>query len=150
MRMDNETLPPADEGPVQRTVRPHAPTLERWGRGPEGTPHLLQRLPDGYWTPWHVAEAALTEARELADNEGTRAVQYLRRARKAEAALLALANAADGVGVLHFDGDDMPPEVQSMQAATVAAREVLGLCKKCGLPPGCPDCCAVHDVGLGA
>ena len=23
-------------------------------------------------------------------------------------------------------------------------------CAKCGLPPGCPDCRAVHDVGLGA
>jgi hypothetical protein len=25
-----------------------------------------------------------------------------------------------------------------------------GRCVKCGLPPGCPDCRAVHDVGLGA
>lgn len=51
-----------------------APRLERWGRGPEGTPHLLQRLPDGYWTPWHLAEAAVAELRALADSEGTRAV----------------------------------------------------------------------------
>ena len=33
--------------------------LERWGRSPEGTPHLLQRMDDGYWTPWHIAQSAL-------------------------------------------------------------------------------------------
>jgi hypothetical protein len=28
--------------------------------------------------------------------------------------------------------------------------DALGVCRKCGLLPGCPDCRAVHDVGLGA
>jgi hypothetical protein len=26
----------------------------------------------------------------------------------------------------------------------------IGVCAKCGLPPGCPDCRAVHHVGIGA
>jgi hypothetical protein len=102
-----------------------ATRLERWGRGPEGTPHLLQRLPDGYWTPWHLAEAAVAELRELADSEGTRAVQALRRARRAEAAMLTLADIADAVGVGFFDSDDLPAPVQALQFATQHARDVL-------------------------
>ena len=39
--------------------------------------------------------AALTEAKELADSEGTRAVEYLRRARKAEAEVEALRKDAE-------------------------------------------------------
>lgn len=35
-------------------------------------------------------QAALTEAKELADSEGTRAVEYLRRARKADGEVEAL------------------------------------------------------------
>jgi hypothetical protein len=38
---------------------PNAPLLERWVRGPEGTPYLLQRRDDGYWhivTPWRSVE----------------------------------------------------------------------------------------------
>lgn len=71
-------------------------------------------------------EIRLRDALLLADSEGTRAVQYLRRARKAEAALLALANAADGVGVRHFDSDWLSDEVQAMKDATLHARDVLG------------------------
>jgi hypothetical protein len=83
---------------------------------------------------------------ELADSEGTRAVSYLRRARKVEAevallraalnggnvierlqfALQRLADAADCVGVKHFDTDWLSDEVQELQAATHAARLVLG------------------------
>lgn len=33
--------------------------LQRYGRGPEGFPYILSALPDGYWTPWHVADAAI-------------------------------------------------------------------------------------------
>lgn len=40
--------------------------------------------------------------------------------------LMALANAADDVGVAHFDTDSMSPEVERMQAATLDARAVLG------------------------
>jgi hypothetical protein len=42
------------------------------------------------------------------------------------AALLALAHAADDVGVAHFDSDDLPPAVQALQDATAAARVALG------------------------
>ncbi len=41
------------------------------------------------------------------------------------AALLALANAADVVGVQFFDTDTMEPEVEAMQTATQAARAAL-------------------------
>lgn len=41
------------------------------------------------------------------------------------AALLALANAADEVGVKFFDTDTMEPEVEAMQKATLAARAAL-------------------------
>lgn len=40
-------------------------------------------------------------------------------------ALLRLANAADAVGVAHFDDDDLSPEVEEMQRATGAARAAL-------------------------
>jgi len=40
--------------------------------------------------------------------------------------LNALANAADDVGVKHFDSDCLPPEVEAMQDATSAARLDLG------------------------
>lgn len=30
--------------------------LQRYGRSPKGFPYLLTALPDGYWTPWHVAD----------------------------------------------------------------------------------------------
>ena len=43
-----------------------------------------------------LAEVALNAALAMADSEGTRAVQYLRRARKAEAALELIARAARG------------------------------------------------------
>jgi hypothetical protein len=43
---------------------PNAPrTLERWGikyQGPR-EPHCI-RMDDGYWTPWHVAEATISSA----------------------------------------------------------------------------------------
>lgn len=40
-------------------------------------------------------------------------------------ALLALANAADTVGVMHFDSDSWPQEVDAMRDATIAARAAL-------------------------
>ena len=39
---------------------------------------------------------------------------------------------------------------ERIEAAIGAARQALGMCQKCGLPPGCPDCRAVHDVPEGA
>lgn len=37
--------------------------LQRYGRGPEGFPYILTALPDGYWTPWHVADAEIRRLR---------------------------------------------------------------------------------------
>lgn len=59
---------------------PDAPLLERWGRGPEGTPYLLQRRDDGYWTPWHVAEALVPRwvpVDERLPPEGVRVLVYV-------------------------------------------------------------------------
>lgn len=39
--------------------------LERWGKAPEGSPYLLQPMADGYWTPWHIAQAAMTAVRPI-------------------------------------------------------------------------------------
>lgn len=52
-------------------------------------------------------------------------VEAAERIEKLEAALLALADAADVVGVQHFDTDTMEPEVETMQSATQAARAAL-------------------------
>lgn len=62
-----------DESSTPKTVGSNAelghdaPMLERWGRGDPPHPWLLQRLPDGYWTPWHVAEAEVKRLRSEAD-----------------------------------------------------------------------------------
>lgn len=37
--------------------------LERWGKAAPDSGLLLQRQLDGYWTPWHIAQAALDAAR---------------------------------------------------------------------------------------
>ena len=38
-----------------------AVALGRWGlEWREGNKHVCKRLPDGYWTPWHLAQAALS------------------------------------------------------------------------------------------
>ena len=112
---------------------------------------LVERLRDssgGHINGLYDREAAdeIERLTELADSEGSRAVKYLRRARTAEAevallraalnggnvierlqfALQRLADAADGVGVKHFDTDWLSDEVQELQAATHAARLVLG------------------------
>ncbi|MCA3246077.1 MAG: hypothetical protein ING19_21155 [Azospirillum sp.] len=46
------------------------------------------------------------------------------------AAAKALANAADDVGVSHFDTDSLSPEVRSMQSATLALRAALAGAKE--------------------
>ncbi len=52
------------------------PQLERWGRGEEPSPHLLQRLPDGYWTPWHIADAELAALRAECERLKKDAARY--------------------------------------------------------------------------
>lgn len=54
------------------------------------------------------------------------------RATRAEGLLEALANAADVVGVAYFDSDDLSPEVEAMQSATLAARAFLDKLKEQG------------------
>ena len=86
------------------------------------------------------------EACDLAEAEGSRSADYLRRAIKAEAevallraalnggnvierlqfALQRLADAADSVGVKYFDTDWTSDEIQELQAATHAAKLALG------------------------
>ena len=53
----------------------------------------------------------------------------------AREALLRLANATDDVGVEFFDGDDMPVEVEEMQCATLAARDLLPANQPAPAPP---------------
>ncbi len=100
-----------------------------------------------YWKAEYLA--GNTRIGELHDDlaeTASRAADYLRIAIKAEAevallraalnggnvierlqfALQRLADAADGVGVKHFDTDWLSDEVQELQAATHAARLVLG------------------------
>ncbi len=109
--------------------------LQRHGNN---TAHNLARM-----------QAALAES-------ASRSAGYLRKAIKAEAevallraalnggnviarlqfALQRMADAADGVGVKHFDTDWLSDEVQELQAATHAARLVLGPnAKVTGLSP---------------
>ncbi len=88
----------------------------------------------------------LARMQSALEQTGTRSADYLRKAIKAEAevallraalnggnvierlqfALQRLADAADGVGVKHFDTDWLSDEVQELQASTHAARLVLG------------------------
>lgn len=41
--------------------------LQRYGRGPEDSPYLLRAIPDGYWTPWHVADAEIRRLQREAE-----------------------------------------------------------------------------------
>lgn len=77
------------------------------------------KCPNCHSPLWRVTERQeRIEAMELAETGFT-------RAGKAENALQDLADSADAVGVRFFDADTMEPEVEAMQRATLAAREVL-------------------------
>lgn len=43
--------------------RPVAMTLNRFGRAPEGWMLPMIPLHDGYWTPWHEADAEIAQLR---------------------------------------------------------------------------------------
>ena len=64
----------AVEVATQRTLPPRGQPVEldRWGKAAPDTGLLLQRKPDGYWTPWHVAQAALEAARGAQAIEGAK------------------------------------------------------------------------------
>ena len=69
-----------------------------------------ERLCEGERSHWEFYALAAIEA-----SQAPALVEALRR----------LADAADTVGVAHFDTDDMSEEVEEMQAATLAARALL-------------------------
>lgn len=88
------------------------------------------RIEAAYWRfdarhkgygPWLLAPMSERDAFK-AEMRNTLATEKTR----AEAALRALANAADDVGVEFFDTEDLHPLVQAMQDATQHARDVLG------------------------
>lgn len=124
------------QGPVPHATRPSAPdtseervalakqavTNEAGSRLCEWRMEVYRQCPrDGDpGTPClceNVARAALSAIDRR--NDVPKAGEDLR------AELLALANAADDVGVGFFDTDDLPPEVDAMQKATLAARAAL-------------------------
>lgn len=91
---------------------------------------------DGLDRPWNpryvIAPSDLEEVSRFRDDDADfiaaapAAIRFLlSRLRTLEAALHELANAADNVGVRHFDTDTMSPEVEAMQAATLHARAAL-------------------------
>lgn len=49
---------------VLNAIQQHPATeLERWGFSRSG---VAERMQDGYWTPWHIAQAAVAQAEERA------------------------------------------------------------------------------------
>ena len=72
-----------------------------------------------------TATAEMERLARLAATNFSVAVNVQERVDEVTQALRALADAADAVGVAHFDGDDLSAEAHAMQAATLRAREVL-------------------------
>jgi hypothetical protein len=58
-------MPPRPAGSNDANTDPDSP-LVRYGRAGKETGLLLEPLPDGYWTPWHIANEMLREARRAA------------------------------------------------------------------------------------
>jgi len=93
-------------------------------------------MADGNITLYVTTERAQEElARLLAENAALKreahtwskaAETYAASEAKLVDALRKLADAADGVGVRHFDTDWLSDEVQAMKDATLHARDVLG------------------------
>lgn len=76
----------------------------------------------------HAYEIGQTDARLILDRlsrETARADAAEAEAKALREASERLANAADKVGVAHFDTDDMSDEVTEMQSATLALRATL-------------------------
>lgn len=140
---------PAVSGPVQSSVRPHAIRLASqlqsaaYSHGYEdGHPSNATTRQDKYSTASQRLRSELCEAidtlvsdagelRALADSEGTRAVEYLRRARKAENALRELVELEDTrlrLRQLHEmgHGTDYGDYHRRLPQAWATARDVLG------------------------
>lgn len=64
-----EAAPAAEPLPPRPTLTENArpATLTRWGCGIVAGKLPFVPLPDGYWTPWHIAEAELAQARAEAE-----------------------------------------------------------------------------------
>ena len=62
--------------------------------------------------------------------------------------------ASDGWGAVDADGNNVGGGCSIegwLRAVRWTERQhEIGVCAKCLLPPGCPDCRAVHDVPIGA
>jgi hypothetical protein len=54
-----------------------------------------------------------------------------------------------GLTALEFHRDQTRP-IHLCDETIKSIRKGLGLCAKCGLPHGCPDCSAMHDAPEGA
>ena len=78
------------------------------------------------WPQMIAALAAIDAALGLPEDGCNSLAQTLAAIARHRDALRDLANAADAVGVRHFDSDCLPPEVEAMQEATSAARRALG------------------------
>jgi len=54
-----------DEDSEPRSEQPEKPpfVLERWGFPVAQSKYRLERMADGYWTPWHIAQQALADTR---------------------------------------------------------------------------------------
>ncbi|HET6631547.1 MAG TPA: hypothetical protein VFG73_02410 [Rhodanobacteraceae bacterium] len=79
MRKAAPGLPPR---PPLGTSPAHGQPLERWGF-PNGIDHPAARCHDGYWTPWHIAQAALDafstwQPIETAPKDGSRVLTCFR------------------------------------------------------------------------
>lgn len=88
--------------------------LPRYGVTWDGTPGqpLLTLRPDGYWTPWHLAVAALRSASPCVTNPACRCVTWT------------------AGGVTSIDSEDCPLHAMSASPAPSAAREAFGRLEK--------------------
>lgn len=65
MQIDESKLPPRPAGSNDANTDPDSP-LARYGRARKETGLLLEPMPDGYWTPWHIANEKVRDLEEEA------------------------------------------------------------------------------------
>ena len=84
----------------------------------------------------------------VTDNATRRVLSDALTQQKGENAILA-GLLRESLRALEYHREQTRPIERNDQTIT-KMRRALGLCEKCGLTPGCPDCRAVHDVPEGA
>ena len=84
----------------------------------------------------------------VTDNATRRVLSDALTQQKGENAVLA-GLLRESLRALEYHREQTRPIERNDQTIT-KVRRALGLCEKCGLTPGCPDCRAVHDVPEGA